>query len=169
MSRITASGESVEASGVESRITQQKTAQFVGFRLAEQHYAVRIEQIQEIVILDQITETPQVADFVLGVSNLRGEIIPIIDLRKLMGLEHRSLDAETRTVVFNLGERTIGCVVDTVTQVIRIPAEKTQPPPETVTASGANYISGFARLDDQLLILLEISELLDPSRLGIET
>lgn len=147
--------------------TKENSAQFVGFLLGEQHYAVPIEQIQEIVILDCVTETPQVADFVEGVSNLRGEIIPVINLRKLMGLEPKARDAETRTVVVNVGDRTMGCNVDTVTQVIRIAEGSIQPPPETVISSGASYISGFAKLDAQLLILLDIPELLDPMRLGL--
>lgn len=146
---------------------EDSAAQFVGFRLGDQHYAVPIGQIQEIVILDCVTETPQVADFVEGVSNLRGEIIPVINLRKLMGLEAKAPDADTRTVVVNVGDRTIGCNVDTVTQVIRIAAESIQPPPATVTSSGASYIAGFAKLQTQLIILLDIPELLDPTRLGL--
>jgi purine-binding chemotaxis protein CheW len=137
----------------------------VGFEIAGQGYAFRIEQIQEIVILDQVTKTPQVPEYVEGVSNLRGSIIPIINLRKLFGLEARPADSETRTIVVNVGPRTMGCTVDTVSQVMRIPEENIQPAPETVTSNGANYIAGFARQDGRLLILLDIDELLDPSKL----
>ena len=143
----------------------KNTSQFVGFQLDGQEYAFRIEQIQEIVILDQVTQTPQVADCVEGVSNLRGAIIPIINLRKLFGLAPKPPDSETRTIVVNVGERTMGCTVDMVSQVIRIPEEIIQPAPETVTADGANYISGFAKLDDRLVVLLDIEELLNSERL----
>ena len=143
----------------------QNTSQFVGFQIADQQYAFRIEQIQEIVILDQVTPTPQVADHVEGVSNLRGAIIPIINLRKLLGLEPKTVDAETRTIVVNVGERTTGCTVDMVSQVIRISEDRIQPAPETVTADGADYISGFAQLDDQLIVLLDIDKLLTSERL----
>jgi purine-binding chemotaxis protein CheW len=141
------------------------SSQFVGFQIAGQDYAFRIEQIQEIVILDKVTKTPQVPDYVEGVSNLRGSIIPIINLRKLFGLEPKPVDAETRTIVVNVGQRTMGCTVDMVSQVVRVPEEEIRPAPETVTAGGANYIAGFARQKDRLMILLDLDELLDPSKL----
>jgi purine-binding chemotaxis protein CheW len=140
-------------------------SQFVGFQIDGQQYAFRIEQIQEIVILDQVTPTPQVPEYVEGVSNLRGAIIPIVNLRKLLGLAPRPTDADTRTIVVNVGVRTMGCTVDMVSHVLRIPEESIQPAPETVTADGADYISGFAKLDDRLVIVLDIEKLLGPERL----
>ena len=144
---------------------KKNTSQFVGFQLAGQDYAFRIEQIQEIVILEQVTRTPQVPAYVEGVSNLRGSIIPIINLRKLFGLEPKPVDGETRTIVVNVGARTMGCMVDMVSQVMRIPEENMRPAPETVTANGAQYIFGFARHNERLVILLDIDELLDPRKL----
>ena len=141
------------------------SSQFVSFQLADQEYAFRIEQIQEIVILRQVTSTPRVPDYCEGVSNLRGSIIPIINLRKLFRLEPKVADVETRTIVVNVGERTMGCTVDMVSQVIRIPQSDIQLPPETVVGDGANYIVGFAKLDDRLVILLDIDKLLDPEQL----
>jgi purine-binding chemotaxis protein CheW len=140
-------------------------SQFVGFHIDGQQYAFRIEQIQEIVILDQVTQTPQVADCVEGVSNLRGAIIPIINLRKLFGLDPKPPDGDTRTIVVNVGQRTIGCTVDAVSQVIRISEDSIQPAPDAVTAGGANYTWGFTKLDDGLVVLLDIDELLAPERL----
>jgi purine-binding chemotaxis protein CheW len=154
-------------SAVSSAISDKHdTSQFVGFQIADQQYAFPIEQIQEIVILDHVTRTPQVADHVEGVSNLRGAIIPIISLRKLLGLDPLPKDGDTRTIVINVGERTMGCTVDSVSQVIRVPAESIQSVPESMTANGADYISGFAKLDDGLVILLNIDELLDPERVN---
>ncbi len=144
---------------------KKNSSQFVGFQVAGQQYAFRIEQIQEIVILRQVTRTPQVPDYVEGVSNLRGSIIPIINLRKLFGLEPKPADSETRTIVVNVGERTMGCTVDVVSQVMRIPEDDIQPAPETITSVGASYVSGFAKLDDSLMIILDIDELLDPEKL----
>jgi purine-binding chemotaxis protein CheW len=148
-----------------SMADNKNTSQFVGFEIDGQQYAFRIEQIQEIVILDSVTPTPGVVDHVEGVSNLRGAIIPIVNLRKLIGLEPKPADSETRTIVVNVGERTMGCTVDAVSQVIRIPTESIQPAPDTVTADGADFISGFAKLNDRLVILLDIDELLSPERL----
>ncbi len=145
---------------------QAKTSlQFVGFRLADQEYAFRIEQIQEIVIPDRVTRMPQVPEYVEGVTNLRGAIVPVINLRRLFDLEARVKDDETRMIVANVGSRIIGCTVDAVTQVIRVTPENIQPAPELVKADGANYLAGFARLESRLVILLEIEELLDPSKL----
>ncbi|MCP3903180.1 MAG: chemotaxis protein CheW [Planctomycetes bacterium] len=144
---------------------EKNTSQFVGFQLDEQAYAFRIEQIREIVILDKVTRTPQVPDYCEGVSNLRGSIMPIINLRRLFGLEAKPVDADTRTIVVNVGERTMGCTVDLVSQVVRIPEQDIQPAPETITADGAHYIAGFARLDGDLVIILDIDALLDPDQL----
>lgn len=143
----------------------KNTSQFVGFQLEGQHYAFRIEQIQEIVILDQITPTPQVAEYVEGVTNLRGAIIPIINLRKLLGMDPKELDSETRTIVVNVGDRTMGCMVDSVSQVIRIAEGSIQPAPDTLTSDGRHDIAGFAKLEQQLVVILDVNELLSPERL----
>ena len=158
-----ASAESLPSGGMSDG---KNTSQFVGFQIGDQQYAFRIEQIQEIVILDQVTVVPQVVDHVEGVSNLRGSIIPVINLRKLLGMEPKPTDSDTRTIVVNVGERTMGCTVDSVSQVIRIPDDNIQPAPETVLADGAHYISGFAKMDDRLVILLDIDELLSSERLS---
>ena len=141
------------------------SSQYVGFRIDDQQYAFRIEQIQEIVILDQVTPMPQVADYVEGVTNLRGAIIPILNVRKLLGLESKPSDSETRTIVVNVGERTMGCRVDSVSHVMRIPNDLIKPAPETVTSASGNYIAGFAKFEDGLVILLDINQLLEPDRL----
>lgn len=145
----------------------RNVSQFVAFRIEEQTYAFRIEQIQEIVILSQVTRTPQVPDCVEGVANLRGSIIPIVNLRKLFGLEPKPIDADTRTIVVNVGKRTIGCTVDTVTQVVRISQDAVHAAPDTVTGHGASYIAGFARVQEQLIVLLEVDDLLDPDKLAL--
>jgi len=144
----------------------ENSSQYVGFHIAEQEYAFRIEQIQEIVIPDQVTTVPQVPECCEGVSNLRGSIIPIINLRKLFGLAPKAADAETRTIVVNFGGRTMGCTVDMVSQVIRIPEENLQPAPETLVVDGADYIVGFAKLEGRLMIVLDIDTLLDPGTLN---
>ncbi len=159
--------QSLENHPSSTSLSERKdSSQFVGFKIRDQEYAFRIEQIQEIVILDQVTKVPQVPDFVEGVSNLRGSIIPIINLRKLFGIELKSPDAETRTIVVNVGDRTMGCTVDMVSKVMRIPEDSIQPAPETVTAGGAKYIAGFDNLDEHLVIVLDIDELLHPDQLN---
>ena len=143
----------------------KNTSQFVGFQIDSQQYAFRIEQIQEIVMLDHVTKTPQVANYVEGVRNLRGAIIPIINLRRLLGLAPKPADNNTRTIVVNVGDRTMGCTVDAVSQVIRIPEQSIQPAPDTMTAEGNRDIAGFAKMGDDLVIIMDIDELLSPERL----
>ncbi len=141
------------------------TRQFVCFELAGQRYIFRIERIQEIVIPCGITRIPEVPDYVEGVSNLRGTIIPIINLRMLFGLERREVDAETRTIVLNVGSRTMGCTVDAVARVLRVPADAIEPAPDMVAGTSCRSIEGFARVGDEILILLDVDRLLDPERL----
>lgn len=149
----------------EAMVRDKHTSQFVGFLLADQEYAFRIDQIQEIVILKQVTRMPQVPDYMEGVSNLRGTIIPIIDLRRLFGLESHQSDKETRTIVVNVGERTMGCTVDSVTQVHRIPDDSIQAAPDMITGKDAGYITGFAKQNNRILVILNIDELLEPEKL----
>lgn len=139
--------------------------QFVGFRLADQTYVFRIERIQEIVIPTGTARVPEVPDYVEGVANLRGTIIPIINLRRLFGLDPKPADGETRTVVVNVGSRTLGCTVDSVTRVMRLAADQIQAAPDTVASAGRSFIEGFARVGDDLLIVLDVDHLLDPANL----
>ncbi len=148
-------------------LDKTRTSQFVAFEVDRQRYAFRIEQIQEIVILDQVTRTPQTADCIEGVSNLRGTIIPIVNLRSRMGLQPKPADDQTRAIIVNVGQRMIGCTVDAVTQVIRIADQAVQPAPSTLAVAG-DYISGFAKMDDGLVILLNVDQLLDPIRFAAD-
>jgi purine-binding chemotaxis protein CheW len=149
-------------------MTQSRTAsQFVGFRLADQDYAFRIEQIQEIVIPDRITQLPQVPDYIEGVSNLRGTIIPVVSLRRLLNLPAVPADSETRTIVVNVHPRIIGCTVDSVTQVLRIAPAEILPAPDMLTSDGGSFIDGFAKLDARLVTLLNVTQLLDPTKMDL--
>lgn len=141
--------------------------QFVGFRLADQTYVFHIERIQEIVIPTGTARVPEVPDYVEGVANLRGTIIPIINLRQLFGLNPKPADGETRTVVVNVGSRTLGCTVDSVTRVMRIAAEQIHSTPDAVASAGQSFIEGFARIGDELYIVLNVEHLLDPAKLAV--
>jgi purine-binding chemotaxis protein CheW len=145
---------------------QNSSAQFVGFEIHDQKYLFRIERIQEILTPGSVTRIPDVPAYVVGVSNLRGTIIPIVDLRLLFGLPSRSADANTRTIVVNVGDRTVGCMVDAVLQVIRIPLTQLHRAPDTVATDGHRSIEGFARSGDDLFILLDANSLIDPASLA---
>src|SRR5262245_36987287 len=141
--------------------------QLVGFRLDNEDYAIAITKIQEIILMKPITRIPQVPDFIEGLINLRGSVIPIVNLRRRFGLPPRELDDETRTIVVNVHDKTVGCIVDAVTQVMRINRDQVQPPPLSVMSVSHQYISGLARLEDRLLIILDIDRLFDEQNLAI--
>jgi purine-binding chemotaxis protein CheW len=137
----------------------------VGFRLANQNYIFRIESIQEIVMPSRVAKIPEVPAYVDGVSNLRGMIIPIINLRSLFSLNRKPYDEDTRTIVVNVGTRTIGCTVDSVLRVMRVPADNIQPAPDSVNGTGRRFIAGFTRVEEELFVLLDADQLLEPSNL----
>jgi purine-binding chemotaxis protein CheW len=132
----------------------------VGFRLEEQHYAIEITRIREIILMKPITRLPQVPDSIEGLINLRGAVIPLVNLRKRFGLPARPFDDETRTIVVTVGERTVGCIVDEVTQVMRIAGDQVQPVPISMAAVARRFINGLARLDEQLLVIVDTDKLL---------
>jgi purine-binding chemotaxis protein CheW len=149
----------------EPRREEQPIRQFVGFRLDGEDYAIAITRIREIILMKPITRLPQVPDAIEGLINLRGTVIPIINLRKRFGLPARPIDDETRTVVVTVHEKTVGCIVDEVTQVMRITADQIQPVPVSMAAVARRFIAGLARLEDRLLIILDTDKLFAPEEL----
>jgi purine-binding chemotaxis protein CheW len=116
--------------------------------------------VQEIIRMMDITKVPRAPDFVEGVINLRGKVIPIIDLRKRFGLSTRDHDKHTRIIVIEINNMIVGFVVDSVSEVLRIPASTVEPPPPVVSGLESEYISGVGKLEDRLLILLDLNKLL---------
>jgi len=141
--------------------------QLVGCRLDNEDYAIAIIKIQEIILMKPITRIPQVPSFIEGLINLRGVVIPIINLRTRFGMEPRAHDEETRIIVLNLHGKTVGCVVDSVTKVMRIGADQVQPPPLTMMSVAKHYISGLGKLEDRLLIILDIERLFDANEMVV--
>ena len=152
----------------EPRREDQSIRQLVGFRLDDADYAIAITKIREIILMKPITRLPHVPDAIEGLINLRGNVIPVVNLRKRFGLPAREFDDETRTVVVNTHDKTVGCVVDEVTQVMRVAADQIQPVPLSVSGASRRFISGIARQDERLLIILDIDRLFDPSELELE-
>lgn len=152
----------------DARDTEPKIHQLVGFRLGDDDYAIPITKIQEIILMKPVTRVPQSPAFIEGLINLRGVVIPVINLRRRLGLATREVDDETRTIVLNVHGKTVGCIVDAVTRVMRLGADQIQPPPTTVLAVARNYISGLAKLEEQLIIILDVERLFDPAELVAE-
>ena len=137
--------------------------QLVGFQLGNEEYGIDILKVQEINRVTEITKIPQSPEFIEGVINLRGNVIPIIDLRKRFHMPEREHDRQTRIVVGEIEERTVGFIVDAVSEVIRLPSNTVEPPPEIVSDEKAAYILGVGKLEDRLLMLLDIDKILTGS------
>jgi purine-binding chemotaxis protein CheW len=141
--------------------------QYLTFQLGREEYAVDILRVQEIKGWERATRIPHAPDYVLGVINLRGAIVPIIELRKRFHLE--SIDVGPTTVVIVVkvsgerGERTVGMVVDAVCEVYNVPHTDLKPPPEIGASVETAFVKGLATVEDKMLILLDIDRLINSS------
>lgn len=135
--------------------------QLVGFTLGEEDFGVDILSVQEINRVTEITKIPSTPDFVKGVINLRGNVIPVIDLRSRLGMPEKEHDKQTRIIVADVDNRTVGLVVDAVSEVIRMDSNLVEPPPSFIagTDEKRKYIKGVGKLDDKLLMLLDINSM----------
>jgi purine-binding chemotaxis protein CheW len=134
--------------------------QLVSFHLAEESYGIEITKVREIILMGEITRIPHTPEYVKGLINLRSTVIPVIDLRIRFGLPEAELTGESRIMVINVRGKTIGIIVDAVSEVLRITNDQIAPPPPTVAGLGREYLTGLVRLEDQLLILLDMDKLL---------
>jgi purine-binding chemotaxis protein CheW len=134
--------------------------QLVSFKIGEEEFGVDILNVQEINKMVQITKVPNSPDFVEGVINLRGRIIPVIDLRTRLGLAKKEHDKDSRIIVVDLERKTIGFIVDGVSEVLRIPVSITEAPPAIVSGIDSEFIKSIGKLDDRLLILIDLQRVL---------
>lgn len=134
--------------------------QLVVFELANEHYGVEISTVESIIKMQEITRIPHSPSFVEGITNLRGLVLPVIDLRKRFGLEAQEISRDSRIMVVALGTMKVGMIVDAVSEVLRVPSELIEPAPSMTTSSRANFITGIAKLNDLLVILLDMSKIL---------
>lgn len=139
---------------------EDELLQLVTFSIGEEEFGVNILKVQEINRTMEITKVPRSPEFVEGVINLRGKVIPIIDLRRRFGLAAKPGDKDTRIIVIEINSVIVGFVVDAVSEVLRIPASTVEPPPPVVAGVESDYISGVGQLKDRLLIMLDLDKLL---------
>jgi len=139
----------------------KEVLQLVSFKIGDEEFGVDILQVQEINRLFEVTHVPNAPDFVEGVINLRGRIVPVVNLRKRLGLDKKEHDKDTRIVVVELEGKTIGFIVDSVSEVLRVPKNVVEPPPELVAGIDSEYIIGIAKLENRLLILLDLKKVLN--------
>ncbi len=134
--------------------------QLVTFKLGKEEFGVDIMKVQEIIRMQKITQVPNAPDYVKGLLNLRGKVIPVIDIRKRFQLECDQDAEQTRIVVVDIDGQIIGITVDAVSEVLRLPHEKIEPVPPTVTNVDTEYLKGVGKLEGRLLILLDLDRFL---------
>jgi len=134
--------------------------QLVSFKIGSEEFGVDILKVQEINRMLQITKVPNTPDFIEGVINLRGRVIPVIDLRVKLNMTKKEHDKQTRIIVVELEDKTVGFLVDEVSEVLRIPKSITEAPPELVANVNSEYITAVGKLEDRLIILLDLEKAL---------
>ena len=132
-------------------------SQVVSFRLGSEEYGVDIAQVQEIIRLVEITHVPRAPKFMEGVINLRGQLIPIIDLRTRFGMQRIAATKSTRIIVTEIGKKRVGMVVDCVSEVLNIPVDNVEDAPEMIAGVGTEYIQGVGKMDERLIIMLDLT------------
>jgi purine-binding chemotaxis protein CheW len=134
---------------------------YLTFHLGNEDYGIEIQYVTEIVGIQHVTEVPDMPEFVCGVINLRGRVIPLIDVRARFHMEAREYDDRTCVIVVQVGDNaSIGLVVDRVNEVLDIPEENVSPPPKIGTEGKGQYLHGMGKVGDQVKILLDVNKLL---------
>lgn len=152
-------GRSNQVSIVEGSPGDEGSKQLVSFRVGDEEFAIEIERVQEIIRYQCLTRVPNSPSFVEGVINLRGKVIPVIALRKRLGMDHKPREGDTRIVVLEVRDMVIGIIVDSVPEVLRVPVKVIVYPPR-IFESQRDYVTGVAKLTDRLLILLDVDRAL---------
>ena len=138
----------------------EKDLQVVGFRIGNETYGVRIGAVREIVRVPEITSVPSAPDVIEGVINLRGKIIPVMDLRKRFGETDIHHDKKNRILVVELDNKPVGLIVNAASEVLKIPPSEIEPPGTVFAEGESSYVTGVGKLRGRLIILLDIAKLL---------
>ena len=135
--------------------------QLVVFELANEFYGINIAVVESIIKMQAITQLPQTPAYLKGVTNLRGTVLPVIDLRNRFGLDAQKDTRQTRIMSVTMGNIKVGMMVDGVSEVLRISDESVEPLPPMINSVNSVFLKGIARLEDRLIILLEVEKVLD--------
>jgi purine-binding chemotaxis protein CheW len=138
----------------------EKDLQVVGFRIGNETFGVRIGSVREIVRVPEITAVPSAPDTVEGVINLRGKIIPVMDLRKRFGHVDLQPDKKNRILVVELENKLVGLIVNAASEVLKIPPSEVEPPGSVFADGESSYVTGVGKLKGRLIILLDVGKLL---------
>jgi len=134
--------------------------QLVIFELASESYGIDIANVESIIKIQDITRVPKCPDFVEGITNLRGTVLPVIDLGKRFGIDEQKRDHDTRIIVVGLDGMKVGMIVSAVSEVLTIDESVIEPAPAIVTTINSSFIAGIARIEKRLIILLNLDQIL---------
>ncbi len=160
MNALVAASPSV---GMKTAVVGSDILQLVTFNLGNEEYAVDILKVQEINRMKEITRVPNSPGYVEGVINLRGKVIPVVSLRTRFGLMEKESDEQSRIMIMDIQGITMGLVVDSVSEVLRIPMSTVEPTPPMASNISTEFIKGIAKLEERLIILLDMDRLLGKS------
>lgn len=143
-----------------------KVLQLVGFKTGDEYFGVPIRKVKEIVRVPEITVVPDTPAFLNGVINLRGRIIPVIDLNKRLGASGSTGKKKSnRVLVLELDGSIVGLLVESASEILKIPEESIEQPPGLISAIGAEYVTGVGKLKEKLIVLLDVARLLSPDEM----
>ena len=145
---------------MQSGLSTDKLDQLISFAIGDEDYGIDIQTVKEVIRHREITRLPKAPEFVKGVINLRGDVIPIIDLRERFGMEQKEYTTMTRVIVVEVEGRSVGMVVDSVSHVIRIEDSEIVPPPPCVGKVSEEYLKGVGKVGEKLIVLLHITKIL---------
>ncbi|MFH1672235.1 MAG: chemotaxis protein CheW [Pseudomonadota bacterium] len=152
-----------------SEITE--TSQYLTFKLGEEVYSVEVAKVREVLDLTPVTKVPRMPEFMLGVINLRGNVVPVVDMRLKLGMPHAESTVDTCIVIVEVdfeGDATVlGALVDAVQEVIDLEPDQIDPPPSIGTGLNTEFIRGMGKRDDQFIIILEIDKVFSVDELSI--
>ncbi len=134
--------------------------QWVTFRLADENYGIAVMQVQEVLRITEITPVPGAPDYVLGIINLRGNVVTVLDTRRRFGLPPKEVDDVSRIIIIESGDQVVGLLVDSVAEVVYLRASEIESSPSVGNEESARYIQGVHSEDGELLILVDVNKLL---------
>jgi len=140
--------------------TRENETQLVVFMLGEEEFACEINNVAEVLKMVKVTPLPQTIEFVEGVINLRGEVIPVIDLRKRFGLMEAERTSDSRIIIVEVDGRMFGLIVDSVSEVAGLPSNQIQEAPDHIAGGRNHLIMGVGKIDDRMVIILNIEHIL---------
>ncbi|HET9744023.1 MAG TPA: chemotaxis protein CheW [Terriglobales bacterium] len=142
-----------------------KDIHLVGFRIGKETFGVPIGLVHEIVRVPEITAVPEAPDYIEGVINLRGKIVSVVDLRKRFGETKIESSRKNRILVAEIEQRLVGLIVDAASEVIRLPEQQIEAPPDVFQENEVNYVTGVGKLNGRLVILVELTKILQKGEL----